>query len=205
MKIKPQSLINANTIENAYSYKTYRNMIDDLLDKGKTTGPKQSEGMTEYTRKNVQRMNELDEEVALKPLLKEKLQQVNTPLIWLVITEGWCGDAAQNIPVINKMAETSSPIELKLILRDEHPDIIDAYLTNGGRSIPKLVCLDGETLEELGTWGPRPGDFQQKAMAWKDDPEIDKKEWVKKLHNWYAHDNNKTIQDDFEQLIDAWD
>lgn len=200
-KVQP---ISENTIAQAISYSAYRKMINDLLEEGKTTGPKQSNGMTEYTQKNVERMNRLDQQTALNSSLKEKLDAIEEPWIWLVLTEGWCGDAAQNIPVLNKMAEASSQIDLKMILRDEHHAIIDEYLTSGGRSIPKLVCLHADTLEEIGSWGPRPGDFQQKAMAWKDDPDLSKKQWAEKLHQWYRDDNSQTIQDDFEQLIEEW-
>jgi hypothetical protein len=204
MKSSKNAPIDSQVINQAMSYDEYRKLIDKLLSEGKTTGPKQSEGMTEYTRKNVKRMRRLDEETELKASLKEKLQDVDKPLSWLVVTEGWCGDAAQNIPVLNKMAEASSYIELKLILRDQHLDIMDQYLTNGGRSIPKFVCLDGDSLEELGTWGPRPGNFQQKAMAWKDDPDLSMEEWAEKLHQWYAEDQTETIQSDFETLIKEW-
>jgi hypothetical protein len=200
-EVKP---ISKDTIEHAMSYGEYRKMIENLLAKGKTTGPNQSEAMTEYTRKNVRRMNRVGKETKLNDSLKKKLKALDTPMIWLVLTEGWCGDAAQNIPVLNKMADASPHVKLKLILRDEHTDIMDQYLTNGGRSIPKLVCLHGETLEELGTWGPRPGDFQEKAMAWKDDPEISKKEWAGKLHAWYEDDETQTLQADFDMLIEEW-
>jgi hypothetical protein len=56
----------------------------------------------------------------------------------------------------------------------------------------------------LGTWGPRPGNFQQKAMAWKDDPDLSMEEWAEKLHQWYAEDQTETIQSDFETLIKEW-
>lgn len=199
-----EQLITPEIINEAMNYGEYRSMIDNLLDEGKTTGTNHSEAMINYTKMNVQRMNRLDKQIELSNSLKNALQPVEKDWTWLVLTEAWCGDAAQNIPGIVKIVEQSDHIELKFILRDEYLDIMDEYLTNGGRSIPKLVCLNADTLEEIGTWGPRPGDFQQKAMEWKDDPELSKEEWAEKLHKWYADDKGQTLQDDFEELIATW-
>ena len=204
MSSTTERLISPEVIESAMSYETYRQLIDRLLDEDKTTGDNHSEAMINYTKLNVQRMKRLDKQIQLSEDLTTALQQVDRNWIWLVLTEGWCGDAAQNVPVIAKMADQSKSIDLKFILRDEHLDIMDEYLTNGGRSIPKLVCLDAETLEEIGTWGPRPGTFQQQAMEWKDDPEISKEEWAEKLHKWYAADKGETLQADFLALINEW-
>lgn len=204
MVTKEKQYITKEIIDQSMSYNAYRALINRLLNEDKTTGTDHSEGRIEYTRKNVQLMNQLDEEVNLNVPLKRKLKSVNEPWVWLVLTEAWCGDAAQNIPVIHKMADTAPQIDLKLILRDEHPEIMEQYLTDGSRSIPKLICLHAHTLDVIGTWGPRPADFQQKALEWKDDPDISKEEWVQMLHNWYAEDGYETIQDDFMRLIDEW-
>lgn len=199
-----QQLIDREVINNAMNYKQYRNMIQELLSENKTTGTNQDDEMVEYTRMNEQRMRRLDKQISINDSLKKKLSNVEDSWLWLVITEGWCGDAAQNVPVIAKMADASDQIDLKLILRDEHTDIIDNYLTNGGRSIPILVCLDAETLNEVGSWGPRPGNLQQQAMQWKDNPELSKEEWGEKLHKWYAKNKGQQIQSDFEDLITKW-
>lgn len=199
-----EQVITDDIIQDAIDYRTYRSMIDDLLKEGKTTGPKQSESLTEYTKMNVHRMKRLDKQVQLRDSLKHKLQQVEEPLVWVVLTEGWCGDAAQNLPVLAKMADASKNVELKLLLRDENLDVMDEYLTNGGRSIPKLICLEGQQLEEKGTWGPRPEKLQKAAMGWKEDPEISTKEWAERVHKWYAVDKATEIQNEFEELIDQW-
>lgn len=199
-----EQVINPEIIEEAWSYDSYRQMIDSLLSEGKTTGRNHSGVMIQYTKMNVHRMNRLDNHTGLSEKLAEKLQEVQEPWVWLVLTEAWCGDAAQNVPIIAKMADENPNITLRFLLRDEHPDIMDQYLTNGGRSIPKLICLNANTLEEIGTWGPRPAVLQDKAMAWKDDPSIGKEEWVEKLHKWYADDKARTLQSDFEALIEEW-
>ena len=204
MSITTEQVITPDIIDQAMSYDEYRSMIDTLLEEGKTTGTNHSEAMIHYTKMNVQRMNRLDKRADLSDSLKGKLENLDRKLIWVVLTEAWCGDAAQNVPAIAKMAEQSENLELKLILRDENLDIMDEYLTNGGRSIPKLICLEADSLEEIGTWGPRPELAQKKAMEWKDDPDISKEEWAKKLHKWYAKNRTQEIQSEFEELLENW-
>jgi len=199
-----QQIITDEIIDESISYSMYRDLINDQLKQGKTTGTKQADALTAYTRNNVDRMNQIEESVELKGSLKSKLLNLSIPWIWLVLTEGWCGDAAESVPIIHKMAAAASNVELKLLLRTENQEIMDQYLTNGGRSIPKLICLHAETLDEIGTWGPRPGDFQKTVMEWKHNPNISQKKWIEKLHHWYEEDHSQTIQKDFEQLLDKW-
>lgn len=204
MTTTTEKLITRELIDESFTYRQYRQLIDKRLERGRTTGDKDSEEIIEYTRMNVQRMNRLDDQVTLNKSLKQKLENLDEHWIWLVITEGWCGDAAQNIPAINKMAEAASGIELKFILRDENPEIMDQYLTNGSRSIPKLICLDAGNMEEIGSWGPRPASIQSRAMKWKDDPDISMEEWAEKLHKSYADDKTSELQKEFEELIEEW-
>ena len=74
---------------------------------------------------------------------------------WFVLTEGWCKDAAQIVPVLHALAKLNSNIELKVLLRDDNLDLMDQYLTNGKRrSIPRLIAVDPDVMEELSSWGP---------------------------------------------------
>ncbi len=199
-----ESIVTPEIINEALDYDEYRQMIDELLEQNKTTGDNHSEEMVHYTKMNVQRMNRLDKRVELADSLVEELNELDQDWIWLVLTEAWCGDAAQNIPPIVKIADESDSIDIKFILRDEHLDIMDEYLTNGGRSIPKLICLDAETFEEIGTWGPRPEVAQEKAMEWKNQESISKEKWAKKLHKWYAKNKTQELQSEFAELISEW-
>ncbi|MDZ7657840.1 thioredoxin family protein [Fodinibius sp.] len=199
-----ESVITPEIINEAMDYDEYRQMIDELLEQDKTTGDNHSEEMVHYTKMNVQRMNRLDKRVELMDSLVEELNELDENWIWLVLTEAWCGDAAQNIPALVKIANESENIDIKFILRDEHLNIMDEYLTNGGRSIPKLICLDADTFKEIGTWGPRPDAAQEKAMAWKNDEGISKEEWAKKLHKWYAKDRTHEFQSEFKKIMEEW-
>ncbi|MEX0994515.1 MAG: thioredoxin family protein [Balneolaceae bacterium] len=201
-----KELISADTIESAYTYDQYIDLVEKLLDENKTTGENHSEAMLHYTKMNTYRMKRHDKHIELSESLKKKLENLNRKLIWLVLTEGWCGDAAQNVPVINKMAEATPNITLRLILRDEHLEIMDDFLTDGkSRSIPKLICLDAETYEVLGTWGPRPQTAQQMSSEIRQLEGPSRKEAAERLHKWYADNKSYEIQEEFEELLDKWD
>lgn len=198
-------VITDKVIENAYTYEEYRNMIDELLAEGKTTGSNHSDSMIHYTKMNAHRMNRLDKRSELTDELKAELDKVQEPMIWLVLTEAWCGDAAQNLPVINKMAEYSDKIDFKLILRDENLAIMDQFLTNGkSRSIPKLISLDKETKEVLGSWGPRPATARELYDSLRNDENIPYQEVSEKLQKWYTRNQNQEIQSEFAELLQEW-
>jgi len=186
------------------SYDEYIQLIDRLIAEGKTTGANQSESYLEYTRINQQRRKRLDKTTIIEAELTNHLQRIDRKWQWMVITEAWCGDAAQNVPVIAKMASVSDNISLKLYLRDENPELMDAYLTNGSRSIPKLICFDSKSMRELGVWGPRPLPAQQMVMRYKKDPQVPYKEFVKDVQLWYAKDKTQSIQEEFKELVLNW-
>ncbi len=190
-------------IEKSITFAEYLKLIDDLLLEGKTTGANQSEAMFGYGKLNRQRMKRLEKTVELNDSLKEKAQSVEAHWIWLTITEGWCGDAAQNIPVIEKIAAENPNIETRYLLRDENLELMDKYLTYDARSIPKLVCFDAETFEEVGTWGPRPQAaidyyFEMKHRG------LEKPQMMENMQRWYLTDANQSIQDEFENLLERW-
>lgn len=196
----------------AMSYQEYRKLIEHLLGKNKTTGANQSDAMLHYTTMNIVRMERLDRTTRLREETRRIIRENQRPLIWLTLTEAWCGDAAQVIPVLQKMAEENPHIELRLLLRDEHPRLMDAFLTNGGRSIPKLIVLDAHSRKVLGTWGPRPAAAQELVLSGKAEmAEIENeqkrkerfKELVKDLQKWYVKDKTKSTQREVADLIKA--
>ena len=188
-------------LEKALSYSEYRDLIDSLLEQNKTTGNNHSEKMLEYSRLNVHRMSRIDRTTKLTTETVQTLKNLERDLIWLVLTEAWCGDAAQNLPIIAKMADISSHISLKILLRDENPDIMDAFLTNGGRAIPKLVCMDANTLKILWDWGPRPAPAQDLLRIHKTKPEESHEDFVKQVQLWYAKDKSRTLQLELVKLL----
>ncbi len=198
--------ITHDLLKEAMTYEQYRDLIDQLLLEHKTTGADHSDGLVKYTELNRQRMRKWDKIVDVNESLLQRLRAIEKPMVWLVLTEAWCGDAAQNIPVLARMAEATPQVSLKLLLRDSHLDLMDHYLTQGSRSIPKLIVLDATTLKELGTWGPRPAETQKMVMAHKENPgNVTKEEFYEQIHAWYAHDKTQSIQHEFEELLDRWE
>jgi hypothetical protein len=190
-------------IEKSMSYAEYIKLIDDLLLEGKTTGPNQSEAMFNYGKLNRQRMHRLEKTVLLNESLREKVQNNRRKMIWLIITEGWCGDAAQNIPIIEKIAAESDLIETRYVLRDENLELMDAYLTLNARSIPKLIALDALNLEEIGVWGPRPQEAMDYFLEMRESG-MEKPQMMENLQRWYNADKNQAIQVEFEFLLSDW-
>lgn len=190
-------------VDKAINYKKYVDLLDSLMAEGKTTGPNQSPDYLNYAKLNLARIHRLNKTATLTEELKEVLQKVKTPFIFLVLTEGWCGDAAQNIPTMHLIEEECKKIELKLILRDENLELMDRYLTNGGRSIPKLICLEKESLKEVFTWGPRPEAVQQTVLELK-EKQVSLMEKAEIVHKWYAADKTLSLQKELKDLIEKY-
>lgn len=181
-----------------YSYQEYRDMINALVAKNKTTGDNHSKVMLGHTTMNVARMNRLDKKAEISDELAAKVKALPAQT-WLVISEAWCGDAAQNLPWINKLAELNDNVELTIILRDENLDIMDQFLTNGGRSIPKIAALDSNN-EVLYDWGPRPQLMQGTYSQLKADG-LEYAEISKTIHTMYAKDKGNAFQQEFLELL----
>lgn len=192
-------------LKNARDYATYKELVAQCANTKTTTGSEHLPERIEATILNAQRMKRIDKQLAVDERIKKEVEKLKNKWSWIVLAESWCGDGAQNIPVIAKIASLFPNIDLKIILRDEHPELMDQYLTNGSKSIPKLICFDRETDEEIGTWGPRPTSIQQMVLEYKkQNPGVSHDEFVKNLHTWYAKDNGKSMQEDLLKLIPKW-
>jgi hypothetical protein len=200
----PTQIITDRTIAQSMDYEQYRAFIAERLENNQSTGTNHSESMVGYTDLNDKRMKRLDKTVTLTDETLTTLANLKTPLIWLVLTEGWCGDAAQTVPIMAKIAAQTPNIDLRLILRDENLDIMDEFLTNGGRSIPKLIVLNTVTLEVLGSWGPRPVAAQELFWQAKNSPDFNYPDVQKALQLWYAKDKTLSTQRELMELINSW-
>ncbi len=191
------------SLEKAISYEDYRIVTAKLVSEEKTSGPNQTESLIFYTKLNNQRMNRLDKTLELSPEIIEKANAISCNLNWLVLTESWCGDAAQILPVLNKIAAASGKISMSLLFRDDNLELMDHFLTNGGRSIPKLIVVDQSSLEVKGAWGPRPKPAQDMFQVYKaKKDEIPFKDFQTELQTWYLKDKAKTIQEELLEFLD---
>lgn len=183
------------------TYTNYRDLVETLAEEGKSTGKVQSEALTNYSFLNNKRMRRLDKKGVLNKSSIEKIKAFNTPVEWIVLTESWCGDAAQVLPYINKIASLNKNIDLKIALRDKHIDLMGAHLTNGGRSIPKLIMIDKETKEVLNTFGPRPSEATKMVEEFKNNYGTLTAEFKKDLQLWYTKDKGQNAVDDLVSLL----
>jgi len=149
---------------------------------------------------NLQRTNRLDKHFHPSEKSIQKFQQLKSKQIWLILSETWCGDSAQNLPIISALANLTNYIELKIMFRDEHPEIMNLFLDEGGkRSIPKLISFD-ENGNEIFQWGPRP--LQAKLLFDKMISDgIDKDERSRALHLWYGRDRGLSVENELVSLI----
>lgn len=154
----------------------------------------------EYVLLNQSRMRRLEKTYTPSKELQQLLQNLNHKTYWLVLTEHWCGDASQTLPVLNKIAELSQgKIELKLVYRDQNLDLMDAHLTRNGRAIPKLIQLN-EHFTITSIWGPRPNEVQDLVNKLKANPET-ATTYASDLHLWHARNKQQAMEKEVSELI----
>lgn len=175
------------SLTKGYTYKDYETLIDNSVAEGKSTSAENTEDLLEYSQLNQRRMQRLDKTLKLNPTYLAEAEAYRQDKIWLVLTESWCGDAAQALPVMQKLAERSEHISLRLILRDQHEELMNHFLTRGGKSIPKLIQYNPSTQFVENTWGPRPveaqqlvDDYMQKHGALEEQLKTDMQVWYNK-------------------------
>jgi hypothetical protein len=178
------------------THNVYIDLLKDLLSEGRTTGLNQDDGLIEYAKLNIQRMERIYKTVVINDELANKVKAITEKQTWICISEGWCGDAAQSIPLFERLAELNDNISFKIVLRDENLDLMDRNLTNGGRAIPIVIAIQNN--QEIWKWGPRPKSLQAIVDEFKQNPTVTYEELKTQLHTWYA--KNKTV-DQQNELI----
>lgn len=187
------------------TYETYAADMKAYAKEGKTSGPEQTDSLIHYTKLNASRMRRIGKTTPLLPEIQEQLANLEKSYTWKVFTESWCGDAAQVLPVLELIAEASDQIDMDILYRDEHPDLFANYLTNGAKSIPKLVAIDADSGKELGTWGPRPEILQNRVMAYKAAPDKPMDEFMEEAQQWYNDDKGVQIQTEILRALRSWE
>lgn len=179
----------------------YSALFEQILSGEYNEVPYNSPEYMNYVKMNQSRSNRWMKGDVLNEALVEKIKLIDTPQQWIVITEPWCGDAAHSVPVLARLSEENPLIDFKIELRDNGKNMIDNYLTNGGKSIPKLVVRNSKG-EDLFTWGPRPKAAQQIMLDFQKTnlPIIEKH---KRIQKWYAKDKAVSLQEELMELLIA--
>jgi hypothetical protein len=192
----------AQALFHSHSYSEYRKLVSDLLKEDKSTGNEQSPALTNYSMLNETRMNRLEKTLKIAPENIERLKALKHDYIWLVISEGWCGDAAQLLPLFEKMVEESDgKLEMKIVLRDENEDLMNLFLTNKGKAIPKLIVIHKETGGALAHWGPRPKGAADLISNYKKEHGAIDEQAKTDLQLWYLHDKGMSSQQEIMGMM----
>ena len=189
-----------NSLSNSLSYQEYRNLVTTLFTNGRVTGLEQLESLLHYTKLNEARMNRLDKTMKVVDYVKLNLINLDKKYTWLVISESWCGDAAQILPILNKMSEVTDNVNLRIVLRDENSDLMNQFLTNGSKSIPIVIILE-EDLKVINTFGPRPNVAKTIVEEYKlKNGSIDETLKIE-LQKWYLADKGTSTQKEIVELM----
>lgn len=191
-----------NSLKRGVSYSTYRTLIKGLLIEGKSTGNEQTEERFTFSKLNDKRMDRLDKTLQITAETQSFLNQLKNSYTFLVIAEGWCGDAAQILPILNKISEASIKISLKIVCRDENDALMNEFLTNGSKSIPKVIVVDSNN-KIINSWGPRPFIATKMVQEYKAKNGVIDTEFKKDLQIWYNKDKGNSTQQDIVKLLKA--
>lgn len=199
--ISEELVLVQKALENAQTYHEYRDLVAKLTTEGASTGSQQTEALAQYTQLNNSRMRRLDKTTKIAATVETDFKNFTGNQTWLVITESWCGDAAQTMPAMNKLAELSPNIDFKVVLRDENEVLIDAFLTNGGRSIPKLIVIDNDAQKIINSWGPRPSIATKMVQEYKNEHGALTAQFKQDLQIWYNKDKSQNVISDLAKLL----
>ncbi|MFT5844814.1 MAG: hypothetical protein ACI8QW_000688 [Saprospiraceae bacterium] len=190
------------SLEKALSFKEYISLIEKLHLENKATSFQDNEEFFAYSKLGLTRTLRIFKTIKLSPEISLKVTSIANNQTWLLITESWCGDASQTVPIIAKLASLNAQVELKIVLRDSNKGLMEHYLTNGAESIPILAILD-KNLEETGRWGPRPEPAQKKVLAYKnlEEPKPPYSELSTELQKWYNKDKGALTQTELLEII----
>lgn len=185
-----------------YDYQAYIDYFAALL-KMPELPPLPESAKGDFRKLNHQRMEKWNKILQLSPPVQDALANISRPMRWYVIGDLNCGDCAQSLPVLARMAAAAGEdIDMRILLKEDHPELMDMHLTDGSRAVPKLIALDRETSHELFRWGARPASALQiyhhyrenkSTMLWED--------FEKELHLWYARDRGQEVQQEIAALL----
>jgi len=194
------NLIIKKSLDRSLSYEGYRSLVHQLSELHSTTGEKTKPNV-DFTRLNDRRMKRWDKTLKITDVDQKSISRFPHKITWLVLAESWCGDGAHVIPVLNKIALLNPKISLKIVLRDENPELMDAFLTNGSRAIPKVIIIDDATFKVLGTYGPHPSEVTVYIKSFKAVNKTLTKSFKEDLQHWYNNNKGQNIIKDIIEIL----
>lgn len=190
-----------NSLSNGMTYQDYGNLVKKLVEQNSTSGHQKTEELVYYTVLNNSRMKRWDKTLKVPKGIENRIKLINQDFLWLAIVESWCGDAAHVLPVLNKLAELNKHIDFKIVLRDENPELMDAFLTNGSKSIPKLIMIDKKSGKVVHTFGPRPSEATAFVNRFITKYGKLTPEFKEDLQHWYNTNKGLNIMEDIDKTL----
>lgn len=117
----------------------------------------------------------------------------------LVLNEDWCGDSVNILPYVARLADSHPGIELRVLGRDDNPDLMNSHLTGTSKSIPVVIVYD-ECFNEIGWWGPRPRELQRWVI--NEGLALPKPDRYRHIRTWYARDRGASIVSEILSIIE---
>ncbi len=188
-------------LKKGVSYNEFVERVKELVATKSTTGEAQTDALINYTLLNDRRFKRWNKTLKVGDDVKSKVESYKKNITWLILTESWCGDAAHVMPVMNKVAELNDAIDIKVVLRDENLELMDAFLTNGNQSIPKLIMIDDASGEVLNSYGPRPTEATKLVSDYKDTHGKLTPEFKEDLQRWYNKNKGQNVIQDLLGLL----
>ncbi len=177
----------------------YHQVLVDQAATGEDNLSEEAAEKLQFTKLNLHRTSRITRTFTVGEDLSALVARIDAPQTWMLLTEPWCGDSAQCLPYISAIAALNNNIDLRLILRDENLDLMEYFLTNGTRSIPRLVVFDAGG-NELTQWGPRPEEaqlvFNEAKVAGLAKPEI-----LEKLHLFYGRNRGAALLSELRKIL----
>jgi hypothetical protein len=190
-----------DALKKSLSYQEYVDASEQNALNGNYSGNDDNPALAEFTALNYKRMKRLNKTIKIDPDSTHFLMGIKKNMQWIVLTEDWCGDAAQIIPVLFKISQIMPAVNFRLAYRDEHPELMDQFLTNGGKAIPKLLVVDSQSHQIIADWGPRPDTATQMVQREKQSKGSLSPEFKTTLQQWYNHDKGKSVVADIVKLM----
>lgn len=187
------------SINKAMDYTQYNLLFKQLVEENRSTGEETQE-KTDYTKLNFSRSKRLDKTAQTSEESLSVFKNISEKQTWLVISEPWCGDAAQTLPFLNKIAQLSEHIDLKIVLRDDNLELMDLFLSNGSQSIPIVIMVD-EDMDVLQSWGPRSKAATKLVSDYKTEHGVIDDAFKEMLQVWYNNDKGISIVNDILRTV----
>jgi len=200
-------ILDISSIDRLFTWQEYLDYSGNLFIKNnRTTSESEtynSQEILDYTKLNFARIKRVGKQLNLSDDINKTITKLPVQWRWIMLVESWCGDVAQVGPVIAEIAASTDLIEFSIVLRDRNIDLMDQFLTNGGRAIPKLICLNANTYKVVGSWGPRPQILQELMNSWATE-ELTLMQKAERLHKWYADDHTTNTQLELNTILNEW-